>query len=42
MDSFEEVIAAILQRKGYWTQTSVKVELTKAEKRKIGRDSSPR
>lgn len=42
MDAFEEVIAAILQQKGYWTQTSVKVELTKAEKRKIGRDSSPR
>lgn len=42
MDSFEEVIAAILQRKGYWTQTSVKVELTKSEKRKIGRESSPR
>ena len=32
MDSFETVVAAILQRKGYWTQTSVKVDLTKAEK----------
>lgn len=42
MDSFEAVVAAILQRQGYWTQTSVKVELTKAEKRQIGRYSSPR
>src|SRR5262245_20612607 len=42
MDSFEAVIAAILQRRGYWTQTSVKVELTKEEKRAIERHSSPR
>lgn len=42
MDSFEAVVAAILQRRGYWTQTNVKVELTKAEKRTIGRHSSPR
>jgi hypothetical protein len=33
MESFEAVTAAILQRQGYWTQTSVKVNLTKAEKR---------
>ncbi len=42
MDAFEQVVASILQRKGYWTQTSVKVELTKEEKRAIGRPSSPR
>lgn len=42
MDAFESVIAAILQRQGFWTLTSVKVELTKAEKRAIGRHSSPR
>src|SRR4051812_37193485 len=42
MDSFEAVIAAILQRRGYWTQTSVKVELTKEEKVAVGRPSSPR
>lgn len=42
MDSFETVVAAILQRQGYWTQTSVKVDLTKAEKRAIGRPSCPR
>ena len=42
MDSFETVVAAILQRQGYWTLTSLKVELTKMEKRTIGRHSSPR
>lgn len=42
MDSFEQVIASVLQRQGYWTQTSVKVELSKAEKVRIGRQSSPR
>lgn len=42
MDAFETVVSAILQRQGYWTLTSVKVELTKAEKREIGRHSSPR
>ena len=42
MDAFENVIASILQRRGYWTMTSVKVELTKAEKRAIGRPSAPR
>jgi hypothetical protein len=40
MDSFEQVIATLLQRQGYWTMTSLKVELTKAEKQKIGRPSS--
>ena len=42
MDAFESVVAALLERKGYWTRTSVKVELTKEEKRLIGRPSSPR
>ena len=42
MDAFETVIASIHQRQGFWTQTSVKVELTKAEKRAIGRQSAPR
>ena len=42
MDAFETVVAAILQRQGYWTLTSVKVGLTKEEKREIGRHSSPR
>lgn len=42
MDAFETVVASILQRQGYWTMTSVKVDLTKEEKRRIGRHSSPR
>ena len=42
MNAFETVVASILQRQGYWTLTSAKVELTKDEKREIGRHSSPR
>jgi len=42
MDAFESLIATLLRRQGYWVETSFKVELTKAEKRKIGRPSSPR
>lgn len=42
MDAFEKVVASIMQRQGFWTLTSVKVELTKEEKRQIGRASSPR
>ncbi len=42
MDSFEQVIASILERRGFWTRTSVKVELEREEKHAIGRPSSPR
>jgi hypothetical protein len=42
MDAFEQVVAEILWLQGHWVRTSVKVELTKEEKRKIGRPSSPR
>jgi len=42
MDAFESVVAALLERKGYWTRTSIKVELTKEEKRRISKPSSPR
>lgn len=42
MQAFETLVAALLERKGYWTRLSVKVELTKEEKRQIGRPSSPR
>jgi hypothetical protein len=42
VDAFESVVAALLERKGYWTRTSVKVDLTKEEKRQIGRPTSPR
>lgn len=42
MDAFEQLVSEILWSEGYWVRTSVKVELTKEEKREIGRPSSPR
>lgn len=42
MDAFEQVVSEILWMDGYWVRTSVKVDLTKAEKVRIGRPSSPR
>lgn len=42
MDSFEQVVATLLDRAGYWVRTSVKVALTPEEKREIGRPSAPR
>lgn len=42
MDAFEHLVGEILWMEGYWVRPSVKVELTKEEKRLIGRHSSPR
>ena len=42
MDAFEQLVSEILWMDGYWVRTSVKVELTKEEKREIGRASAPR
>lgn len=42
MDAFESVVALVLRRQGFWTATSYKVELSSVEKRRIGRQSSPR
>lgn len=42
MDAFEQIISEILWMEGFWVRTSVKVHLTKEEKVKIGRKSSPR
>jgi hypothetical protein len=42
MNAFETVVASILQRQGFWTQTNVKVLLSKEEKRRIDRASTPR
>ena len=42
MDAFEQLVSEILWMEGYWVRTSVKVELTKKEKRLIGRPSNPR
>lgn len=42
MDAFESLIEMLLKRQGYWTCTSLKVDLTRKEKQAIGRPSSPR
>ena len=42
MDAFESVVAMLLKRDGYWTTTGFKVELSKAERRAIGKHSAPR
>lgn len=42
MDSFEDVVATVLDRAGFWVRTSVKVNLTREEKHAIGRPSAPR
>ncbi len=42
MDAFEALISMLLRHEGYWTAPSFKVELTKREKCRIGRASSPR
>jgi hypothetical protein len=42
MDAFEQLAAELLFANGWWVQTSVKVELTKDEKKLVGRHSSPR
>jgi hypothetical protein len=42
MDAFEQLAADIFWNEGYWVRTGVKVELTREEKVRIGRHSSPR
>lgn len=42
MDAFEHVVAEIFWGLGYWVRTSVKVNLSKAEKVEIGLHSMPR
>lgn len=42
MDAFEQLVAELFFAEGFWVQTSLKVMLTKEEKRLIGRHSSPR
>jgi hypothetical protein len=42
MNAFEAIVAMLLRREGYWIIPSFKVDLTKEEKRTIGRHSSPR
>jgi hypothetical protein len=42
MDAFESLISMLLRHDGFWTIPSFKVELTKEEKRRINRFSTPR
>ena len=42
MDAFEELISLLLRGQGFWTIPNYKVELTREDKLKIGRPSSPR
>lgn len=42
MDYFESLIKTLLEYDGYWARQSFKVNLTKEEKRSIGKHSIPR
>jgi hypothetical protein len=42
MDHFESIISTLLEAEGYWVRSSFKVNLTKEEKRQVGKHSTPR
>lgn len=42
MDQFEVLVGSLLEAEGYWIRHSFKVNLTKDEKRLIGKPSAPR
>jgi hypothetical protein len=42
MDAFERVVAELFWARNYWVRTSVKVELTKAQKVELDNHSMPR
>lgn len=42
MDHFESIVATLLEAEGYWVRRSFKVNVTKEEKRQIGKHSIPR
>ena len=42
MDHFENIISTLLEAEGYWVRRLFKVNLTKEEKRRIGKHSIPR
>jgi len=42
MDAFEKIIGQLLEEENFWVRIGVKVNITKEEKRKIGKPSSPR
>lgn len=42
MDYFENIVKKIIEEEGYWVQQSVKVNLSKEEKKSIGKHTIPR
>jgi hypothetical protein len=42
VDYFEAIVTTLLEHEGYWVRQSFKVNLTKEEKRNIGKPSIPR
>ncbi len=42
MDHFENIISTLLEAEGYWVRRSFKINVTKEEKRLIGKHSIPR
>ncbi len=42
MDYFESIVKTLLENEGYWTRQSYKVNVTKEEKRLIGKATIPR
>lgn len=42
MDHFEGIVKTLLEQEGYWVRQSFKINLTKQEKRDIGKPSMPR
>lgn len=42
MDAFEEIIGKLLLEEQYWVRHSVKINLTKEEKREISKPTTPR
>jgi hypothetical protein len=42
MNAFEDVISRYLEDQGYWVRQSVKIDIDKQEKVKIGTQSMPR
>jgi hypothetical protein len=42
MNAFETIVAQFLERKGYWVRQSVKVNISKEDKVRIGKPSMPR
>lgn len=41
MDAFEQIVAGLLRQEGYWTWNGYKINLTKDNKREIGKPTMP-